>query len=135
MNKKDLATLRRRFAPEKNDISIIRGCFVNEKREIVSTFSKSPLSLPESEAEHYLASFKKTLGGAAGRNQFTIPVHTDDPAGKLLRQLQSSELTDETSIEQLYSRTRHARLHQSPSDQMSVILHQVADIQTISATH
>ena len=102
MNKKDLATLRRRFAPEKNDISIIRGCFVNEKREIVSTFSKSPLSLPESEAEHYLASFKKTLGGAAGRNQFTIPVHTDDPAGKLLRQLQSSELTDETSIEQLY---------------------------------
>ena len=102
MNKKDLATLRRRFAPEKNDISIIRGCFVNEKREIVSTFSKSPLSLPESEAEHYLASFKKTLGGAPGRNQFTIPVHTDDPAGKLLRQLQTSELTDETSIEQLY---------------------------------
>ena len=102
MTRKDLAALRRRFAPDKNDISIIRGCFVNEKREIVSTFSKSPLSLPESEAEHYLASFKKTLGGAAGRNQFTIPVHTDDPAGKLLRQLQSSELTDETSIEQLY---------------------------------
>ena len=102
MNKKDLATLRRRFAPEKNDISIIRGCFVNENREVVSTFSKSPLSLPESEAEHYLASFKKTLGGAAGRNQFTIPVHTDDPAGKLLRQLQSSELTDDASIEQLY---------------------------------
>ena len=98
MNKKDLATLRRRFAPEKNDISIIRGCFVNEKREIVSTFSKSPLSLPESEAEHYLASFKKTLGGAAGRNHFTIPVHTDDPAGQVLRQLQSSELTDDTKL-------------------------------------
>ena len=102
MNKKDLATLRRRFAPEKNDISIIRGCFVNEKREIVSTFSKSPLSLPESEAEHYLASFKKTLGGAPGRNQFTIPVHSDDPAGKLLRQLQSSELTDEKAVERLF---------------------------------
>ena len=102
MNKKDLATLRRRFAPDKHDISIIRGCFVNEKREIVSTFSKSPVSLPESEAEHYLASFKKTLGGTAGRNQFTIPVHTDDPAGQLLRQLQSSELTDETAVERLF---------------------------------
>ena len=102
MNKKDLAALRRRFAPDKNDISIIRGCFVNEKREIVSTFSKSPVSLPESEAEHYLASFKKTLGGAAGRNQFTIPVHTDDPAGQLLRQLQSSELTDEKAVKQLF---------------------------------
>ena len=102
MNKKDLATLRRRFAPDKHDISIIRGCFVNEKREIVSTFSKSPISLPESEAEHYLASFKKTLSGAPGRNQFSIPVHIDDAAGKLLRQLQTSELTDDTSIKQLY---------------------------------
>ena len=102
MNKKDLATLRRRFAPDKNDISIIRGCFVNEKREIVSTFSKSPVSLPESEAEHYLASFKKTLGGAPSRNQFTIPVHTDDPAGQLLHQLQSSELTDEKAVKQLF---------------------------------
>ena len=102
MNKKDLAILRRRFAPNKNDISIIRGCFVNEKREIVSTFSKSPISLPESEAEHYLASFKKTLGGTPGRNQFTIPVHIDDAAGKLLRQLQTSELTDEKAIIQLY---------------------------------
>lgn len=102
MNKKDLATLRRRFAPDKNDISIIRGCFVNEKREIVSTFSKSPVSLPESEAEHYLASFKKALGGTAGRNQFTVPVHTDDPAGQLLRQVQSSELTDEKAVERLF---------------------------------
>ena len=102
MNKKDLAAFRRRFAPEKNGISIIRGCFVNEKREIVSTFSKSPLSLPESEAEHYLSSFKKTLGGAAGRNQFTIPGHTEDAAGQLLRQLQTSELTDEKAISQLY---------------------------------
>ena len=89
MNKKDLAALRRRFAPEKNDISIIRGCFVNEKGEIVSTFSKSPISLPESEAKHYLASFKKTLGGAAGRNQFTLPVHEE--ASQLLHQLQTSE--------------------------------------------
>ena len=40
MNKKDLATLRRRFAPDKNDISIIRGCFVNEKREIVYRLKK-----------------------------------------------------------------------------------------------
>ena len=102
MTRKDLAAFRRRFAPDKNDISIIRGCFVNEKREIVSTFSKSPVSLPESEAEHYLSAFKKTLGGTAGRNQFTIPVHTDDPAGKLLRQLQTSELTDEKAVERLF---------------------------------
>lgn len=98
MNKKDLAAIRRRFAPEKNDISIIRGCYVNEKGEIVSTFSKSPISLPESEAEHYLNAFKKTLGGAPGRNQFTIPVHDTT----LLHQLQTSELTNEDTVEKLY---------------------------------
>ena len=101
MNKKDIASIRRRFAPDKHDISIIRGCYVSEKGEIVSTFSKSPLSLPESEAEHYLNTFKKTLGGAPGRNQFTLPVHPDDPIGRLLRQLQTSSLTDEGAVTQL----------------------------------
>lgn len=101
MNKKDLASIRRRFAPEKNDISIIRGCFVNEKGEIVSTFSKSPISLPESEAEHYLASFKKTLGGAVGRNQFTLPVHEE--ASQLLHQLQTSELKDDAAVTALFN--------------------------------
>ncbi len=48
MTRKDLARIRRRYTPEKNDLSIIRGCFVHENREIVSTFSKSPLSLPTS---------------------------------------------------------------------------------------
>lgn len=77
---------------------------MNEKGEIVSTFSKSPISLPASEAEHYLASFKKTLAGAIGRNQFTLPVHTDDAA--LLRQLQASELTDETAVNELFTTIR-----------------------------
>ena len=104
MNKKDLASIRRRFSPDKNDISIIRGCFVNEKGGIVSTFSKSPISLPASEAEHYLASFKKTLGGAVGRNQFTLPVHTDDAA--LLHQLQTTELKDEAAVTALFNTIR-----------------------------
>ena len=104
MNKKDLAALRRRFAPEKNDITIIRGCFVNEKGDIVSTFSKSPISLPASEAEHYLASFKKTLGGAAGRNQFTLPVHEE--ASQLLHQLQTSELKDDAAVTALFNTIR-----------------------------
>jgi len=104
MNKKDLAALRRRFSPDKNDISIIRGCFVNEKSEIVSTFSKSPISLPASEAEHYLASFKKTLGGAAGRNQFSLPVHEE--TSQLLHQLQSTELKDEAAVNALFNTIR-----------------------------
>ena len=102
MNKKDFAALRRRFAPDKHAISIIRGCYVNEKGEIVSSFSKSPLSLPESESEHYLSTFKKTLGGAPGRNQFTLTVDLDGPCGHLLRQLQKSDLADEAAVKALF---------------------------------
>lgn len=94
MNKRDIAQIRRRFAPDKNAISVVRGCYVNEKREIVSTFAKSLLSFPESEAEHYLSIFKKTLGGAPARNQFSIDVHDD----QLLRRLQLSSLTDEDAV-------------------------------------
>ena len=102
MTRKDIASIRRRFSPEKNDISIIRGCYVSEKGEIVSTFSKSPLSLPESEAEHYLSTFKKTLGGAPGRNQFALAVDLDAPTGHLLRQLETSSLTDEAAVKALF---------------------------------
>lgn len=102
MTRKDIASIRRRFSPEKNDISIIRGCYVSEKGEIVSTFSKSPLSLPESEAEHYLSTFKKTLGGAPGRNQFALAVDLDAPTGHLLRQLDTSSLTDEAAVKALF---------------------------------
>ena len=94
MNKKEIAQIRRRFAPDKNAISVVQGCYVNEKKEIVSTFSKSLLAFPESEAQHYLSIFKKTLGGAQGRNLFSIPVHDD----QLLRRLQLSALTDEDCV-------------------------------------
>ena len=101
MNRKDIASIRRRFSPDKHDISVIRGCYVNEKGEIVSTFSKSPISLPESEAAQYLNTFKKTLGGAAGRNQFTLAVRPDEPRGQLLCALQASALTDDQAVEKL----------------------------------
>ena len=101
MNRKDIAQIRRRYSPDKNAISVIRGCYVNEKKEIVSTFAKSPLELPTSEAEHYLATFKKVLGGNPCRNQFELPVHTEDPSGQLLRRLQTSELKDDSAVETL----------------------------------
>ena len=57
MNSKEYAEIRRRLNPEKNNIDVIRGCYVNEKREIVTTFSHSLLTLPQGEAEKYLSIF------------------------------------------------------------------------------
>ena len=41
MNRKEIAEIRRRLNMDKNAINCVRGCYVNEKREIVATFNRS----------------------------------------------------------------------------------------------
>ena len=41
MNEKEVAELRRRFRPEKNSITHIRGCYVNEMGESVALLDQS----------------------------------------------------------------------------------------------
>ena len=47
MNEREVSELRRRLRPEKNNITHICGCFVNEKREVVSLFSQSLTMMPQ----------------------------------------------------------------------------------------
>lgn len=41
MNEKEVGELRRRLRPEKNSITHIRGCYVNEMGESVAQFDQS----------------------------------------------------------------------------------------------
>ena len=41
MNEKEVAELRRRLRPDKSNIAYIRGCYVNERKEIISQFNES----------------------------------------------------------------------------------------------
>ena len=41
MNEKEVAEIRRRLKADKSNISAVRGCYVNEQREIVSEFKQS----------------------------------------------------------------------------------------------
>ena len=40
MYRSEIAEIRRRFNPEKNGITCVRGCYVNEKKEIVACFER-----------------------------------------------------------------------------------------------
>ena len=51
MNRKEIAEIRRRLNPERSNVTLIRGCYVIENREIIAQFDKSPLAMPEEEAE------------------------------------------------------------------------------------
>ena len=77
MNRREIAEIRRRFQPDKSAISLIRGCYVNEKREIVSVFNRPLLSFPQEEAEKYLALFRRVLSGAPGKNLVEMTFRPD----------------------------------------------------------
>jgi len=108
MNRKEIAEIRRRFNLEKNAISCIRGCYVNEKREIVSMFNRPLMSFPTEEAEKYLAIFRRTLSGAPQRNLLDIPFDNSQvESGEeyaLLQLLRSSELKNEEAVGKFFDR-------------------------------
>ena len=47
MNRKEIAEIRRRFSPDKNAVTCLRGCYVNANKQIVAEFNRSLLSLPQ----------------------------------------------------------------------------------------
>ena len=105
MNRKEIAEIRRRFSPDKNAISRVRGCYVNEKRKVVSAFDRPLLSFPLEEQEKYLAIFRRTLAGVPGRNLIDIEFRPDqvmdDDAHGLLMGLRNTALSVDAGAEKL----------------------------------
>ena len=108
MNRKEIAEIRRRLQMDKNAINCVRGCYVNDRREIVSTFNKSLMSMPQEEAEKYLALFKRTLAGLPGRNLIDVEFRPDQvmegEAHGLLMGLNNTALTVDSGVEALCQR-------------------------------
>ena len=80
MIQKELNELRRRWRPEKNAVSRIYGCLVNNSREIVSDLNESLGMMPQEEAEKYLSFLKKGLSGTLGKNLIDIVFSTQQVA-------------------------------------------------------
>ena len=108
MNEKEIAELRRRFRADKSSISRVRGCYVNEKREIISQFDQSLGILGQTESEQLLATLRKTLSGTLGKNLLDIPFDTsqvvEGDQHKLLMTLRNSALRDEEAVSAFYQR-------------------------------
>jgi hypothetical protein len=102
MNKKDIAEIKRRFNPEHNNITCIRGCYVNNQGEVISSFTRSLVGMAQEEAEKYLAIFKRTLSGTQGQNlidiQFDPERLMDSPEHQLLTALKDEALKNEDTV-------------------------------------
>lgn len=112
MNEKEIAEIRRRFRADKSNIMLIHGCYVNERREIVSRFQQPFSSTPQEETENILGVLKRTLSGTLGKNLVNISFATqqvvDSDEHRLLMALRDSRLKDENAVEAFYQRVIEA---------------------------
>ncbi len=108
MTDKEIAEIRRRFRTDKSNISHVRGCYVNENKEIISEFDQSIGIMAEDDAEGMLNVLKKTLSGATGRNLIDIEFSTqqvlESEEHKLLTDLRHSKLSDDAAVHKLYEK-------------------------------
>ena len=72
MNDREIAEIRRRLRPEKNNIGHIRGCYVNENKSIISEFNQMLGLISTDESEEILSHLRKILSGSIGRNIIDI---------------------------------------------------------------
>ena len=106
MNEREVAELRRRFRQDRSGISHVRGCYVNENREIVSQFDQSLGVLTQEENEKLLTLLRRTLTGTLGKNLLDITFATQQVVHgsehRRLMDLRASELRDEEALESLF---------------------------------
>lgn len=67
MNEKEISEIRRRFRADKSNITHVRGCYVNEKQEIVSQFDQPLSLLPQEECENMLSVLRRTLSARSAK--------------------------------------------------------------------
>lgn len=108
MNEREVSELRRRFRPDKTNITKLCGCYVSDKGEILSQFTTSIALMLEDEKEKVLAVLKKSLSGGLGKNLMDISFPTkqvvEGAEHKLLQTLRTSRLEDQDAAEQFYQK-------------------------------
>lgn len=108
MNTKEVAEIRRRYRADKSNISRVCGCFVNEKKEIISEFDQGLGMMGEDDAAQMLSILKKTLSGTVGRNLIDVEFSTaqvlESEEHKLLRTLCDCRLKDTETVHTLYDK-------------------------------
>ncbi len=108
MNEREVSELRRRLRAEKNNISHICGCYVNDKREVIALFDNATATMSTEEADRYFALLKKSLSGTLHKNLINISFATrqvmDSDEHRLLTALKSTALRDKGALETFYQR-------------------------------
>lgn len=108
MNNKEIGEIRRRLRRERSNITALYGCYVNENKEIITSFRQSTAIMPENESDKYYALLRRALSGTIGKNLIDISFKTSQVAGspehQLLMDLRKSALKDEELLNAFYQK-------------------------------
>ena len=130
MNEKEIAELRRRYKPDKNNISRIRGCYVNETGEIISEFNQTLALTAQEETEKLLAILKKALSGTPGKNLIDVSFETkqvvEGEEHALLTTLRNSRLEDEDAVQAFYRKVLNSLMLEG--SYMILLAHDTYDV-------
>lgn len=100
MNQKEIGEIRRRLRRDKNNITHLYGCYINDQKNIVTEYKLSTGIMSENESERYFGLMKRVLSGTIGKNLIDIRFSLEQVSGsgeehKLLMGLRESNLADE----------------------------------------
>lgn len=130
MNKKDIAEIKRRFHPERGNITCIRGCYVSSQGEVISTFTRSLVGMGQEEAEKYLAIFRRTLSGTQGQNlidlSFDAEAMLHAPEYQLLTALKDEALKNDETVSAFFEQIV-SHLH-SEDNYLILLMHDGYDL-------
>ena len=106
MNEKEVAEIRRRFNPQKTNISRIQGCYVNDEGKILTEFSQPLVTLLEEETQAVLTLLKKALSGTLDKNLINLEFPNAEIISgqkhKNLLSLRDSALNDTEALHSLF---------------------------------
>lgn len=106
MNNKEIGEIRRHLRRDRSNITALYGCYVNDNKEIITSFRQSTGIMPENEGDKYFALLRRALSGSIGKNLIDITFKTSQVAGspehQMLMELRKTKLQDEALLESFY---------------------------------
>lgn len=108
MTEKEIREIRRRFRQNKSNIASIRGCIVDNEKNIKSYIYHSMINSVSDDCDKLLSVMKKVLSGGIGTNLIDLEYKAteiiDSNEHKLLMQLRDSSLKDDEILNIFYSK-------------------------------
>ncbi|MBE5802027.1 MAG: DUF4317 domain-containing protein [Clostridiales bacterium] len=127
MNQRELSEIKRRLNPDKRNPTMLRGCYITNAGQVISTFQKPVYHLPQEENEKYMAIFKRVLSGTLGQNLVAVDFDAlqvmEGEEHRLLTALRDSGLKDDAAVDAVFQRVigaiaaEHAHETQSVNEQ------------------